>query len=107
LAHMRDEPPGGDALHEYTTDLMTVYLGFGIFSANSAFNFSQHQDVMSQGWRYSRLGYLGERGFVFGLAIFLELRKQSSDDVKPFLKPHLFADLTKARRYLTKRGLLS
>jgi hypothetical protein len=107
LAHMRHEPPGGEELHEYTTDLLTVYLGFGIFSANSAFNFSQHQDVMSQGWRHSRLGYLGERGFVFALAIFLELRKQPSDDVRPFLKHHLLADLLKARRYLVKQGLLS
>src|SRR5436305_643584 len=97
---------GGEDLHEYTTDLLTVYLGFGTFSANSAFNFSQHQDVMSQGWRYSRLGYLGERGFVFALAIFLELRNQSSDDVKSFLKPHLSADLLKARRYLVKQSLL-
>jgi hypothetical protein len=106
LAHMRHAPPGGEDLHEYTTDLLTVYLGFGTFSAASAFNFSQHQDVMSQGWRYSRLGYLGERGFVFALAIFLELRDQSSEDVKTFLKPHLFADLLKARRYLVKRSLL-
>lgn len=104
LAHLRHHPPGGEELHEYTTDLLTVYLGFGVFSANSSFNFSQHQDVMSQGWRSSRLGYLGERGFVFALAIFLELRRQSSEDAKPFLKFHLYADLLKARRYLGKRN---
>ena len=85
---------------------MTVYLGFGIFGANSAFNFSQHRDVMSQGWKYSRHGYLGERGLIFALAIFLELKKQTSDDVEPLLKRHLFSELKKARRYLNKRNML-
>ncbi|HEX4860104.1 MAG TPA: hypothetical protein VFV07_02630, partial [Rhizomicrobium sp.] len=57
LASHVDNAPGGEAVHEYTTDLMTVYLGFGLFGANSAFNFSQFRGVHSQGWRTSRLGY--------------------------------------------------
>jgi hypothetical protein len=106
LANIRTEAPGGDEVHEYTTDLMTVYLGFGVFGANSAFNFSQHRDVMSQGWQYSRQGYLGERGLIFALAAFLELRNRSSDDVQPFLKRHLFSELGKARRYLKNSNML-
>jgi hypothetical protein len=79
LAHYRlssvfDEIPGGAEVHEYTTDLLTVFFGFGLFGANSAFNFSQHHGAGSQGWQTSRHGYLGERGFVFALAIFLELK---------------------------------
>jgi len=107
LAAVRAEAPGGDDVHEYTTDLMTVYFGFGIFGANSAFNFSQYRDVMSQGWQYSRHGYLGERGLIFALAIFLELKGQSSEDARPFLKAHLLADLAKARKYLTRSGALA
>jgi hypothetical protein len=106
LATRRSESPGGEDLHEYTTDLMTVYLGFGVFQANAAFNFSQHQDVMSQGWQYSRMGYLSERAFVFALAIFLELRGEGSDDANRFLKSHLAADLAKVRRYLVRARLL-
>jgi hypothetical protein len=107
LAAVRTEAPGGDEVHEYTTDLMTVYFGFGIFGANGAFNFSQYRDVMSQGWQYSRQGYLGERGLIFALAIFLELKEQSSEDVRSFLKAHLFADLIKARKYLVRSGALT
>ena len=107
LSNLRREIPGGEEVHEYATDLMSVYLGFGLFQANSAFSYSQHQDVMSQGWRYSRMGYLGERGFVFALAVFLELKGQPSDEAKPFLKKHLFLELGKARRHIVKRGLLA
>jgi hypothetical protein len=106
LAARPDEPPGGEEVHEYTTDLLTVYLGFGLFQANTAFSFSQHQSVMSQGWQYSRQGYLGERAFAFALAVFLELRGQDNDEVKMQLKPHLFADLVKARKSIVKRRLL-
>lgn len=107
LASHVDNAPGGKEVHEYTTDLMTVYLGFGVFGANSAFNFSQFTGVRSQGWRTSRLGYLGERAWVFALAVFLELRGQDLDEVKPFLKNHLFVELRKARRHIVKRGLLA
>src|SRR3712207_1292867 len=34
-------PPGGWELHELHTDLAAVYLGFGIFLANSARSFGQ------------------------------------------------------------------
>jgi len=107
LATLRVEVPGGEEMHEFATDLLTVYLGFGIFGANSAFNFSQHHDTMSQGWKYSRSGYLNERAWVFALALFLDLRQQNPDDAKPFLKPHLFADMLKARRSIQKRGIAS
>ena len=94
-------------MHELATDLLTVYLGFGIFGANSAFNFSQHHDTMSQGWKYSRSGYLNERAWVFALALFLETRGQDSEGPKRFLKSHLFADLGKARRSIQQRAIVS
>lgn len=111
LAHyllhgLKGDVPGGEELHELTTDLLTVYMGFGIFGASAAFNFSQHQDTMSQGWQWSRQGYLNERTWMFALAIFLALRQEASDIVKPFLKRHLFSDLQDATRYLKRRDVL-
>jgi hypothetical protein len=61
LAGVKAPLPGGEALHEYLTDLTTVFLGFGLFGANRAFEFSQHGDSFGQGWRYARSGYLRER----------------------------------------------
>ena len=109
LAHYRlatwsDPSPGGADLHEYCTDIAVVFLGFGLFGANAAFNFEQHQGTMSQGWRWSRQGYLGEREWAFALAIFIGLRAGSDDELKPFMKPHLFGTYRKARQYLARHA---
>src|SRR5262249_49906588 len=61
----RDDPD-----MEPLNDLLTVFLSFGIFTANSAFRFEQHSDNTSQGWSVRRLGYLSEEQFGYALARF-------------------------------------
>jgi hypothetical protein len=107
LAPLLEDLPGGEDMHEFATDLMTIYMGFGLFGANRAFNFTQHQSFMGQGWGWSRQGYLPERAWAFGLATFLHFRGESANDVRPYLKPHLYSDLRKAKRYLERRPLVS
>lgn len=102
LATIDEEPPGGEAMHERATDLVTVYLGFGIFGANSAFNLRGHVDAFNQGWRSARLGYLTEPMWSYALAMFFLLREEDPEGAKPFLKDHLFADMRKAAAYLRK-----
>ena len=111
LAHYRLMPvrvrlPGGDEMHEFATDLMTAFLGFGLFGANQAFTFSQHGDSISKGWQWSRQGYLRERDWAFALAVFLDLRGQAPEALKGLLKPHLYADLKSAARYLGRNPSL-
>jgi hypothetical protein len=110
LAHYRlsailDERPGGEALEELLTELTVAFRGFGVFAANAAFEFGQHGDAFSQGWRSSRNGYLSERTWAFALALFCALRaiEIPSDQLKPSV-----ADLTrKAAHYLKRNaGLL-
>jgi len=55
---------------EPLNDLLTVFLGLGIFMANAAFRFEQHSDERSQGWSARRLGYLSEEQFGYALARF-------------------------------------
>ena len=55
---------------EPLNDLLTVFLGFGIFTANAAFRFEQHSDNRSQGWSARRTGYLSEQQFGYSLARF-------------------------------------
>lgn len=95
------EIPGGPDLYEPATDLATVYLGFGVFGAAAAFQF----EADMTGWRWSRGGYLSPRTWTFALALFLELRGEKADVVKPYLKSHLYSDLTEAGRSIRKRGL--
>jgi hypothetical protein len=70
---------------EPLTDLITVFLGMGIFSANSAENFKQYSSGGRQGWSMQRLGYLPQPVFGYALAKFAELRGER----KPAWTKHL------------------
>ena len=59
---------------EPLTDLLTVFLGAGVFNANSACRFSQYTDTDKQGWSTQRLGYLSEEVFGYALARFARER---------------------------------
>ncbi len=100
LDDYRKMPPGGAEGFEPSTDLGVVYLGFGLFAANTAFRFQQTQDFQSQGWAYSRLGYLKEREWTFAIAVFLRLRGIDPVQATPHLKPHLASQLKRSLRYL-------
>lgn len=55
---------------EPMTDLATVFLGMGIFTANAANRFEQFQDNTTAGWHASRQGYLPELVYGYALARF-------------------------------------
>ena len=63
--------------HEPLTDLLTVYYGLGIFSANSAFQFSQFESGGYQGWRAQTNGYLSEQMFGYALAVYAWIRGET------------------------------
>jgi len=108
LAHYRlsalpEPPPGGPDMLEPATDLTTILFGFGLFGANTAFEFRGHQDFQSQGWSTSRLGYLRERDWIFGLALFLTVGDKPCELLRPYLKDHLWGDLQAARKSIRSR----
>lgn len=74
---------------EPMTDLATVFLGFGIFTANSARRFKQFQEDRRQGWSMKRLGYLPELVYGYALARFAKERRE----VKPLWTEHLSTNL--------------
>ena len=67
--------------HEPMTDLLTVFLGLGIFTANSAGRFKQFQDERRIGWSMQRLGYLPEEVFGYALARFAVERREDKANV--------------------------
>jgi hypothetical protein len=99
-------PPGDHEMHEYATDLTVAFLGFGIFAANLAFNFSQHHGGGTHGWRTSGQGYLRERDWAFALAVFCNLRDEPVDELKPLLKPHIYSDVRDAQKFLARNASL-
>jgi hypothetical protein len=74
---------------EPMTDLVTVYLGLGVFNANAARRFQQFQNDRKQGWSMNRLGYLPEPVFAYALARFAQVRGEE----KPAWTSHLSTNL--------------
>lgn len=74
---------------EPMTDLVTVYLGLGVFNANASRRFQQFQDDRKQGWSMNRLGYLPEPVFAYALARFARERGEE----KPAWTSHLSTNL--------------
>lgn len=108
LATVPDERACDDAHEEHLTDLTAVFLGFGVFLANSAFTFEQWRDEglgASQGWSYKRSGYLSETELVFATALFLTLSGKDSAEAEASLKPHLAKQLRQAMKELSKSDL--
>lgn len=95
-------PPGGWSLDELHTDLAAVWLGFGIFLANSARSFRQFQSAGEMGWSSRTQGYLGEGALVTALAIFQRIRGDDPLAPAPWLKDYLRKDLKSAAGALAK-----
>ena len=87
-------------LYEMFTDLTAIYLGYGIFTANTRFEFSQFQNAGTQGWQAQGAGYLPEADIIFGTALFMKIKNISQDVALEHLKPRLRKMLKKAFKQL-------
>jgi hypothetical protein len=96
-----------DKDHEYLTDLITVFLGLGIFTANSAFQFSQWQDHSHQGWSTSRLGYMSEEMFAYSLAAYAWMRGETNPKWSRYLAMNVGHYFKRSLKYLEKGGQTS
>jgi len=90
-----------DPQMEPLNDLLTIFLGFGIFTANSAFRFEQHQDSTSQGWSARRLGYLSEEQLGYALARFAFERGETKPAWRAFLATNVKSYMKRSAAWLT------
>lgn len=86
--------------HEPMTDLLTVFLGLGIFTANSAARFKQYQDERRQGWSMQRLGYIPEQVHGYALAKFAMERGEGKPDWAKHLSTNVRSYFKQSRRWL-------
>jgi hypothetical protein len=93
-----------DMHHEDLTDLITVFFGMGIFTANAAFQFTQWQTHSHQGWKASRLGYISEEMFAYGLACYTRLRNEPKPDWAKYLSMNVGAHFKRCQKYFQKGG---
>jgi hypothetical protein len=92
--------PRDDPDMEPLTDLLTVFLGFGIFTANSTFRFAQYTNYRAVGWSASRLGYLSEEHFGYALARFAFERGEDKPKWKSFLSTNIASYLKRSGAWL-------
>jgi hypothetical protein len=90
--------------HEPMTDLLTVFLGLGIFTANTAARFLQFQDENRQGWSMRRLGYLPEEVYGYALAKFAAERGEARPEWVRHLSTNVRAYYKSSRPYVGKDG---
>lgn len=86
--------------HEPLTDLLTVFLGTGLFTANAAFQYTQ----TSRSWGTRRLGYLDQAAFGYALARYARLRGEADPPWAAHLTTNPRAYLRQGLRYLSRLG---
>ena len=64
--------------HEPLTDLITIFLGLGVFTANSRVRSRTEQHAHGSSWSLSRLGYLDEHMVGYALALFAWIRGEKN-----------------------------
>ncbi|GAA5180050.1 hypothetical protein GCM10023322_11450 [Rugosimonospora acidiphila] len=86
--------------HEPLTDLLTIFFGLGIFSANAAFDYSRTVRGAYSYARASRSGYLTEPMYGYGLARHAWLRNEADPGWARYLDTNPRAFLRRGLRYL-------
>ncbi len=89
---------------QLVAELLTVFLGFGVITANAAFEYSHTTDENSlRGrWSASRLGLLTEPMYGYALARYAMMRGEPRPDWARFLDSNPRAYLKKGVRFLRR-----
>jgi hypothetical protein len=90
--------------HEPLTDLLTVFLGLGVFTGNAVFSFRQWTDAFSQGWQTERRGYMSEEMFGYALALFAWVRGEQHPAWSKHLEGNVRDYFKGGLKYLEKTG---
>jgi hypothetical protein len=91
--------------HEPMTDLLTVFLGLGILTANSAARFKQHDHGGGwHSWSMRRLGYLSQEVYGYALAKFAAERGEIKPEWTQHLSTNVRTYLKRSRAWLAKNA---
>lgn len=86
--------------HEPLTDLLTVFLGLGIFGANATIRDRGWTQGGWTGWRTDRVGYLDQRTFGYALARFARERNETRPGWMKYVRADVRAPLKSGLRFL-------
>jgi hypothetical protein len=103
LYHAPTEFPADPDDRAYFVDLGAVFLGFGVFLANSAFRFEQTESGMMIGWGFARRGALSQLDVTYVLALTATLLDASDREVRRHLAPNPSGFFKSARKHIAKK----
>ena len=98
----KDAPPGGDEYWPQATELLAIFMGFGLMFANSAFRFKGGCGSC-KGPTVDRSAFLSQDEATYGLAIFSVLKGVPEKEVLPHLKGYLRPIFKRAVKDLSSR----
>jgi hypothetical protein len=85
----KETPPGGASYWPQATEVLAVFMGFGLMFANSAFNLQVRSCGSCGGPPVQRRSFLTQYESTYALAIFSVLKDVRNRDVLPHLKRSL------------------
>ncbi len=91
-------PPGGEQNWAQATEVLAVFLGFGLMFANSAFNVRLPRCGSCAPQPVDRQSFLSQYDVTYALAIFCVLKSIPAREVLPHLKASLRGSYKKAVR---------
>jgi hypothetical protein len=95
--------PGGIQNWPQTTEVLGVFLGFGVLFANTAFNFRPRACGSCSGPAVERQVFLSQYDITYALAIFCVLKSIPNRQVLKTLKPSLRGYFKRCRRDVEQR----
>jgi hypothetical protein len=100
LGHGRISDEAKD--HEPLTDLLTVYFGMGVFTANSVIRERYWHAGYVSGWNMGRQGYLGMPAYGYAFARFARARDEAGAEWVRELRLDVRSAFKQALRFLAK-----
>jgi hypothetical protein len=90
--------------HEPLTDLLTVFLGMGVFTANSVIREHYWQSGQWSGWSMGRRGYLAMPEYGYALARFARARDEDGKGWSRELRLDVRSAFDSAMRFLAQEA---
>lgn len=100
LGQRRVSPAEQD--HELLTDLVTVFLGLGIFSANAALHENYWSHGQWSGWSIGRQGYMSMDMYGYAFALYATARSETRPQWASHLRRDVRSAMKKGLRFIQK-----
>ncbi len=99
----QDMPPGGEENWPHVTEVLSVFMGFGLMFANSAFVYRNVTCGSCQPTTVNRTAYLSQYDITYSLAIFCVLKEIPVREAAKNVKKTLRSYFKKAYKDVRKR----